>query len=642
MRARILLGAVAMAAALARPAAGGDWMVVDPGQGAVPLPGGAAAELSGITWTGGNAFLAVGDNGGPLVELTVDLDSADGSIITASFGDATDLAGSDLEGLAFQPATGNVFVSDEAGPQIRIHQPASGAQVGSVAVPPVFAAIRPNLSLEALAWDAAGGFLWTANEEALSVDGPVSSLAAGTVVRLQRFGADLAPAGQWAYVTDPLPGDIAPPGRDIELSGVPDLVVLPDGTLLVLERALGNGVALRHRLYQVDLAAATDTSALASLAAATYTPVAKTLLWERNVLLTNFEGVTVGPPLADGAFSLLLVSDNGSNLNQALYPLAIRPRVCGDGVVAPPEECDDGNTTSGDGCTAACVAEFCGDGVTNDGSERCDDGNTTDGDGCDAACMLERDVLKCQEAVARAGRAYADGRLKALQACRNQLNRGKLLYRADAPETPLAGPGECDGEARAATSIARAAAKAQATIAAKCDGADLARLSACGATVEELVGAAGGGCLVASHTAAVAALLADQYGTPVTAGDDAVRACQEAIAKSGLKLAGARLRTLQGCRNQFNKGRTLTLGSDGQPLADVTACALEARTAKKLARAGEQLRKGIVRGCSDTAVAALGGTCGAGVDALVSPDGAGGCLQTGTAAAVELLLDAQY
>jgi cysteine-rich repeat protein len=54
------------------------------------------------------------------------------------------------------------------------------------------------------------------------------------------------------------------------------------------------------------------------------------------------------------------------------------------------EQCDDGNTTSGDGCTAACIDEFCGDGVVNDdGAETCDDGNTTSGDGCTATCADE-------------------------------------------------------------------------------------------------------------------------------------------------------------------------------------------------------------------------------------------------------------
>jgi cysteine-rich repeat protein len=52
------------------------------------------------------------------------------------------------------------------------------------------------------------------------------------------------------------------------------------------------------------------------------------------------------------------------------------------------EECDDGNLADNDGCSAACVAEACGDGIVNNG-EACDDGNLVDNDGCSADCALE-------------------------------------------------------------------------------------------------------------------------------------------------------------------------------------------------------------------------------------------------------------
>ena len=63
--------------------------------------------------------------------------------------------------------------------------------------------------------------------------------------------------------------------------------------------------------------------------------------------------------------------------------------ICGDGHVDPGEQCDDGDTTSGDGCSSNCEIEgACGDGTVGAGEE-CDDGNTTPGDGCDATCQLE-------------------------------------------------------------------------------------------------------------------------------------------------------------------------------------------------------------------------------------------------------------
>jgi fibro-slime domain-containing protein len=77
--------------------------------------------------------------------------------------------------------------------------------------------------------------------------------------------------------------------------------------------------------------------------------------------------------------------------------------VCGDGRISGNEVCDDHNTVDDDGCSADCKTltpgwvclaagvrcqPKCGDGVKV-GSEQCDDGNTKSGDGCSAACVLE-------------------------------------------------------------------------------------------------------------------------------------------------------------------------------------------------------------------------------------------------------------
>jgi hypothetical protein len=133
------------------------------------------------------------------------------------------------------------------------------------------------------------------------------------------------PISQWAYLTDPIPGDTLRPGRDVEASGVSELVALPDGALLVLERAYG-AVGTRSRLYEVDFSGATDTTALPGLAGAPVAPVRKTLLWERVFPDANFEGAALGPGLDSGARSLVLISDNGHALRQVLYALVLRRR----------------------------------------------------------------------------------------------------------------------------------------------------------------------------------------------------------------------------------------------------------------------------------------------------------------------------
>ena len=83
------------------------------------------------------------------------------------------------------------------------------------------------------------------------------------------------------------------------------------------------------------------------------------------------------------------------------------PAVCGDGKInRADEKCDDGNTASGDGCTAncqqieanyvcptpgqKCVSTIaCGDGKISAGAETCDDSNMQSGDGCGATCQQE-------------------------------------------------------------------------------------------------------------------------------------------------------------------------------------------------------------------------------------------------------------
>jgi cysteine-rich repeat protein len=63
---------------------------------------------------------------------------------------------------------------------------------------------------------------------------------------------------------------------------------------------------------------------------------------------------------------------------------------CGNGTIEPPEECDDNNLISGDGCSNVCITEFCGDGIIQPGiGEQCDDSNMSSGDGCSSTCQNE-------------------------------------------------------------------------------------------------------------------------------------------------------------------------------------------------------------------------------------------------------------
>ncbi len=77
---------------------------------------------------------------------------------------------------------------------------------------------------------------------------------------------------------------------------------------------------------------------------------------------------------------------------------------CGNGNVDQGEECDDGNTMDGDGCSSKCILEGCGDGVVDEGEE-CDDGNSVDNDECTNACNLP----KCGDGVIQNDEECDDG-----------------------------------------------------------------------------------------------------------------------------------------------------------------------------------------------------------------------------------------
>lgn len=66
------------------------------------------------------------------------------------------------------------------------------------------------------------------------------------------------------------------------------------------------------------------------------------------------------------------------------------PIGCGNGVWdrSYTEGCDDGNNDDGDGCSATCATEGCGNGALDHG-EQCDDGNLRSHDGCDSRCTPE-------------------------------------------------------------------------------------------------------------------------------------------------------------------------------------------------------------------------------------------------------------
>jgi fibro-slime domain-containing protein len=151
-----------------------------------------------------------------------------------------------------------------------------------------------------------------------------------------------------------------------------------------------------------------------------------------------------------------------------------QPSTCGDSVISGTESCDDGNATSGDGCSdtcqtedgfvcpepgEACQTDTCGNG-TLEGAETCDDANQTSGDGCDATCSTVEPGYDCQfvgqaciasacgDGIVVANEECDDGNGISLDGCskRCKLEEGYKCPTPDAPcESTTCGDGAREG-----------------------------------------------------------------------------------------------------------------------------------------------------------------------------------------------------
>jgi len=145
--------------------------------------------------------------------------------------------------------------------------------------------------------------------------------------------------------------------------------------------------------------------------------------------------ITATSPAAEATdtVDVTVVTVGGTSAITAADRFAYTPPVCGDGTVSFPEQCDDGsaNGTASSCCTATCTfvstgtsctggvcdgagtcvpsgSSSCGNGVVEPG-EQCDDGpaNGQSGDCCTASCLFQAAGTACTE----------DGDLCTLDAC---------------------------------------------------------------------------------------------------------------------------------------------------------------------------------------------------------------------------------
>lgn len=175
---------------------------------------------------------------------------------------------------------------------------------------------RRNGTFEGLGFTPDGRYMFVSVEEPRYEDGPRAGLQDTTAwIRIIKYDLHTRqPVAQFAYklasiAAAPIPGD------GFAINGIPDILVISEQQLLIMERSFSTGVKnCTIRLFKADLSHATDISAVQSLQTDTrFTPVTKKALFNFESLHTyvdNVEGMTFGPKLPNGHRSLICVADN--------------------------------------------------------------------------------------------------------------------------------------------------------------------------------------------------------------------------------------------------------------------------------------------------------------------------------------------
>jgi hypothetical protein len=289
-------------------------------------------NYSGITWLGDDRFAVVSDkdstDGFYLFHVDINLDK--GKIRQVSYSRVGSGSRSvpklDIEGICYVPGNngGTLFMSNEADQRIREFNMDGQPTGRELQVPDLFSTenIARNNGFEALTYNHTTRRFWTANEAALKREIDTDPL----LVHLQSFGEDLQPSGHYLYRLDP-PRKARKASTKFYAHGVPALIAMDDGSIIVMERSLysprniiGSYVEIKlFRISRESLEAAGNNPTL---------PVTKELVTSfrthiriGKVNYANYEGMCLGPKLSDGRQTILLINDSQNRQGNRLFRL---------------------------------------------------------------------------------------------------------------------------------------------------------------------------------------------------------------------------------------------------------------------------------------------------------------------------------
>ena len=274
----------------------------------------SAGNYSGITWLGGSKY-AIANDKSPTAGfhlMTIITDSITGELLSVREDTflTSGMPNRDEEGICYVPHTQTVFVCGEEDQEILEYNLQGQLTGRKLNIPEIFKTAYSNSGFEALTYQANTHRFWTTSENTLKADGkkPTIQRKIKNRLRLQSFGDDLQPKEQYWYESD---STLTRKHKGRSILGVSGMAALEDGRIIVLERELyipkkQIGSYSQIKLYLVDPSQQQPGEVLR-----------KTLLTEfrtkmnlRRRDFANYEGICVGPRLADGRQLLILVSDS--------------------------------------------------------------------------------------------------------------------------------------------------------------------------------------------------------------------------------------------------------------------------------------------------------------------------------------------
>ncbi len=294
-----------------------------------------AGNYSGLTPLGNELYAVVNDKspGDGFAVMRIVVDSLTGEIKHVAQDTVFNnrLPNRDTEGIVYVPSTRTVWICGETDNQILAYS--LDRQRKSLSLPASFEGMSHVYGLESLTYEANSHVFYTANESTLAVDGKQANATNGVAnrIRIVAIGDDGKPLCEWMYVMDTPISDKA---MQMYAMGVSELLALPDGRLLVLERELAVphkkiGAFVNCKLFVVNpdmalriladnrKAQSEDVSNPQQADGLKVQSLHKELLyqWKTKLNITarswaNYEGMCLGPQLKDGSQVIILVSDS--------------------------------------------------------------------------------------------------------------------------------------------------------------------------------------------------------------------------------------------------------------------------------------------------------------------------------------------